>query len=599
MSANNEQFFRTSRVMSGLVAIALSACVPEPAEQEQATTSPTSRFAQAQGAALITPRSAGGHVLVAERAAGDAVISTQRTAAGFEVYVNGIKRGLIVNREPSNTVVTTVSSDGRYAVAIADHDGTQGSALLIMEAGQAAKTLVRNKVTSAAFSTDGSQLAYVVSGSEGATVYQGTAHTPGRAVATLHGTAVTILGWRSDGKALFVVAYPSVESDAAIAPNLLSVNLKSGASTKVLTSDPAHGLVYRDLRLLRMDGTQFVSAIRAPSVYPCGDSVTDIVLARTDGTITRSVARTMDSYREAVWSADGKYVAFTAQACVSAQEKADLSAAARAEAVAGTYVAETSTGQVTQLMADISSFQLSDLDAGVLRLASTRLGTRSVEMSAMRNGTRPAIAAASLDPPSISSTARINPAVHIHQVYDTRDEFDGRGSCGPTSSAMLLASWGLPGWGLNVNAGGFHWSPYGRYITDAYTYAGVTFSNTQSDYSGRGAWAGAHGAMFLPGSGSDWTRLHKYVNDHTGGAVLRSSWDPVFVRDQIDRGNRVAVGGNFHGYIHIVLIKGYTDDDGWVVNDPYGPKTSGKAGGSDQIYYVGTDMRGMVHAVGG
>ena len=49
------------------------------------------------------------------------------------------------------------------------------------------------------------------------------------------------------------------------------------------------------------------------------------------------------------------------------------------------------------------------------------------------------------------------------------------------------------------------------------------------------------------------------------------------MRRQIDKGNLVVAGGTFRRLAHIVLIKGYTDDGGWVVNDPYGPRTSGSS----------------------
>jgi hypothetical protein len=277
------------------------------------------------------------------------------------------------------------------------------------------------------------------------------------------------------------------------------------------------------------------------------------------------------------------------QACVTPAEKAAGTAAARAEALAGTYVADVAPGQSTRVVEGMSPFRITGLRSDGLRIASDRLGAQLLAHDAMARGAVKAQSLAHVALPA-ATIVRSNFAQQINQLYDTRDEFDGHGSCGPTSSVMDLAGYQLSQWGLWVNYGGRHWSPYGLYITDQYTYRGHTFNRTEPDYSGHGAWAGAHGWVYSPVDGSHWDRLFDYLNSHTGWAQMRYSWDPSFVIAQLNAGNLVVAGGNVHGYSHIVLIKGYTNDGGWVVNDPFGYRTSGGPGGGDQIYYVGSDM---------
>jgi len=134
-----------------------------------------------------------------------------------------------------------------------------------------------------------------------------------------------------------------------------------------------------------------------------------------------------------------------------------------------------------------------------------------------------------------------------------------------------------------VNYGGYHYTGWGRYVTDAYSYNGTNFNKTKVDYSGHGAWAGAHGWIYDPTYGAIWSWLFDYMNRHTNWTLQRG-WDPTWVRNEINRGQLIAVATYLTSAGHIVLIKGYTDDGRWVVNDPYGVNASGGPGGADQIY---------------
>lgn len=515
-------------------------------------------------------------------------ISTLRTGSEFEILIDGIRRGRVLNREVSNGVTAVASPDGTQAAVISDFDGLRGNALIWMAAGEAPKTLLTAPVTSVAFSPDSRRLAYAVETHDSAALYVAAPHDRTRQIARVRGLDVTVLGWQEDGQALLVQVYPEEQRDAVqTAPDVLRVELASGRQTRLLASDLSRGLVYRDVRPVNIGGTLYLSAIRAPSAYPCGDQPTDLVLVGMDGEIRHSFGRTSDTYREAVWSDDGTQVAFAAQACVSRQELQSGAAAERANEVAGIYLADTNTGRATQLVRGLLSARLRGLRDGSVQIASDRLGLRILRSD--QNSASPQ-RALSIEPETRAPGARDNRAVHIHQVFDTRDAFDGRGSCGPTSCVMNMADYQLVPNGLWVDYGGRHWSPFGLYITDSYTYGGVTYNKTKVDYSGKGAWAGAHGYMFIPGVGSAWAEIKTYLNNHTGWAVRKDAWDAAFARSQLDLGRLIVAGGKFRGLSHIVLIKGYTPGGDWIVHDPYGPRTSGGSGGADQIYRVGVDM---------
>ncbi|MEV4369462.1 C39 family peptidase [Nonomuraea sp. NPDC049637] len=521
----------------------------------------------------------------AATAATDQSVSTLRTGDGFDVLIGGQARLHLAQPEKSDGVVTA-AGPGHVAV-IPDHDGSRGSRLMTYDTRTGrTRTLARGKVVSAAFSPDGTRLAYTVAGQAGADLYAGSAEAPGRRIAAIPGARVEVVGLSGDASTAFVAAYPDARDDRRYAASLLRVALADGAVTPLIASDPAHGQVYADFRLVTGE-RQLVSFIRRSGPYLCSGR-SELGLAGLDGrTVATYGASSGTAYREAVWSGDGDRVAYAAQPCASQSKAAadPAATAARTREESGTFVARVSGGAPVRVVSGVTSeFGIGGFDGDRVRLASARLGERTVGADAVARGVAQPLAAASLDGVSRSlAGGRTNRAVHINQIYDTRDEFDGRGSCGPTTAVMTMAGYQLGEWGLWVNYGGRHYSPYGRYVTDQYDYNGSTFSETAPDYSGNGAWQGAHGTIYDPRYGAVWADMFGYMNRHTGW-TRKSDWNPTFVRDQIDIGNLVAVSGQMTSAGHIVLIKGYTDDGRWVVNDPYGPNTNGGPGGADQVY---------------
>ncbi|HEV2371887.1 MAG TPA: hypothetical protein VGS19_06935 [Streptosporangiaceae bacterium] len=548
---------------------------------------------------------------------GAATISTVRTGNSYAVYINGHRKALVTDQSPFYSIRATVTGSGSLAAVVPDFDGLSGSGLLILDARSGKmRTLAHGPVTSAAFTASGTRLAYAVQGHGSATVFTGTPDSPGHRVASVPGLDVSVLGWGSDGRSVFATVYPDRRAQTNLPPDLVRVDTETARVIPVLTSDVTHHLAYRDFRLVRIDGQQLVSFIRSGTGYACANQPSVIGLATLTGRVVRTFGRTHDTYTEAVWSSDGRQVAYTELACPTAAQMHSAAGktafARRAVAVAGTYVAGVPAGPRTEVVKGISGFGLAGLDRGIMAISHDRFGVRTVSAAAVAAGRAAPLRAAALQPkPKIAAVRPItfgrhprpvmgappraltNSAGFVNQVYDTPDAFDGRGSCGPSSSVMDLAGYQLSAWPMWVYAGGYHETDYGQYVTGVYTYGSTTYSWTEPDYSGAGAWAGAHGFMFIPGVGSPWSGgwgIYDYLNNHTGWAQLNGGFDPGTVQNQLNWGYLVPAGGTVHGLSHVILVKGYTDDGGFVVNDPYGPNTDGGWGGADQVYYLGSDM---------
>lgn len=521
-----------------------------------------------------------------------ASIHTLRDGGAYRIYVNGVERASVPVNEMSNTVVTAVTRDGSKAAIIPEHDTNKGESLLILDvASGKLSTLFEGPVTSAAFSPSGDRLAFTVKTDHGAALRLGTADSDGSTIGELQGREVDLLGFSADGLSVLAVVYPDRQDEGTHAPSVVRMSTTDGQAEVVLEGNPIETEHrFSDVRLVRINGRDRLSFIRSGHQMCVGSSV--LQLATLDGRVVSSFRPTThDVYRGAVWSSDGRQVAYAVQVCPDkALIVADRDAAvARQARGTGVFVADVTAGRATRVVEGMPTASLLAVDDGVVRLGTDRDGALSLDSKAIAAGTRPAAKVQELFVSTDRArgaqavTARTNMAKHVHQVYDTRDAFDGRGSCGPTSAVMTMAGYQLAEWGMYVNYGGYHYTGWGRYVTDAYSYNGTTFNRTQPDYSGRGAWAGAHGWVYLPCCGAGWANMLDYMNRHTGWAI-QHGWDPTWIRNEINRGQLVAVSGTMNGLAHIAMIKGWRDDGTWVVNDPFGPNTSGAQGGADQIY---------------
>jgi hypothetical protein len=186
---------------------------------------------------------------------------------------------------------------------------------------------------------------------------------------------------------------------------------------------------------------------------------------------------------------------------------------------------------------------------------------------------------------STSATPQGNnwPAPMVHQVWDTADEFNGYWACGPTSAVMALAYYQkIPPRAITINSGGVHTNDYGFYVSNIYEANGRRFDTSKPDASGRLAY-GAYGqtiGWYCDGYCSGMEPIRNYIRAHgleaetSNRSSTTTQQDLDYVKEQIDRGYLVIASGTFNGLGHIVLIRGYTDDGRFILNDPYGDPNS-------------------------
>ena len=181
--------------------------------------------------------------------------------------------------------------------------------------------------------------------------------------------------------------------------------------------------------------------------------------------------------------------------------------------------------------------------------------------------------------------------VHVHQVYQTRQDWNqGRSCCGAATAAEILATYGIyqPKPIYTYNA----WSNYGFYISDRYVYNNITYDNFD------GVWpSGGHGYMWRSGY-SPYSSIVSFLKNHKIDYALRLD-NPSFsdVKNELMNGNCYVICSTGLTSGHIVLVVGwYGNYQTLVCNDPYGDKNLGNYGytlnGKYAIYDWGDENTG-------
>ena len=185
---------------------------------------------------------------------------------------------------------------------------------------------------------------------------------------------------------------------------------------------------------------------------------------------------------------------------------------------------------------------------------------------------------------------------YIHQCWDTASTFDGRYACGATSAVMILAYWGvISPWPITCNEPYSHTSNYGQYVSAQYTSStGEVFGDASGEitldhYPTGNPAKGAYGYIHYPDALAKLDRMVSFFNKN--GLQASSLMNPTeaAVKAQIDAGYPVPVSTKLTDVGHWVVIKGYTSDGYYIVNDPYGslPYGTGICGN----YPNGADVR--------
>ncbi len=155
-------------------------------------------------------------------------------------------------------------------------------------------------------------------------------------------------------------------------------------------------------------------------------------------------------------------------------------------------------------------------------------------------------------PPAAPASVVVNlPVPYLSQAWDVPDGFDGSGSCGPCSAAMvqLLAGKVNPD-PVPIKDSYPHVSPYGSVIP-----AIQSVTNE-------------------PGSGAVHAKMLAYLRPSFPGVAIfyneKATWKRV--KRELDAGRPVIVGTSVTPAGHIMVARGYLSDGRIIVNDPAGDR---------------------------
>ncbi|MET8759060.1 C39 family peptidase [Lentzea sp. NPDC004782] len=489
-----------------------------------------------------------------------------RSADGYDVFVGGVKRATFNVSDPAYTVRSTSSADGSESAVISDFDGTVGKALHTIDRYGKTRFVARGAITSAVF--NGPTLAYA----DGENVVVG-----GVTVGKLKGRAPQLLGFTSDGTGLLAVQHPDAADDSTYVGSLVRFDLKSGAAKPLISSDSTS--LYRDFKLVDVKGERHVSFIKHNEIYRCGGAEPQYLgLATETGEVRALVGETKHHYRSAVWSTDGTHVAYEVMGCVSDKKLGPN----QFDDFNGVYVQDLATHKASRVVDGLSfNYALTGVNGSDAVIGSPQKGY--VKAAGLK--------AATLDG-QMTTTGRLNRAEYVHQLWDTRNEFNGNSSCGPTSAVIDLVTYQLPTeFGVQVAQPFSHWSKWGRYITDEFTNRGTTFNRTMNDWSRTGSWKGAHGwitGYYCGGNPArpcaSWESERDFLA-RNGAAVQQGNFTPAEVRAFLDQGKFVIMSGSWGSTAgHLSVVIGYHDNGSFYVHDTYGAGTDGSYDGANQLY---------------
>ena len=178
---------------------------------------------------------------------------------------------------------------------------------------------------------------------------------------------------------------------------------------------------------------------------------------------------------------------------------------------------------------------------------------------------------------------------YIHQCWDTPNDFDGRWACGATSAVMVLAYYEkIDPWPCECSLPYSHTSDFGNYICRSYTYNSYTFDTMTPDASGNSAY-GAYGYIHYSDGLAKLGRMVDYFQKHELDSWEKYNPSESQVKAELDAGYPVPASTKLTLAGHWIVIKGYTNDGYYIVNDPYGSKPYGSGicgnyNGADVLY---------------
>ena len=168
-------------------------------------------------------------------------------------------------------------------------------------------------------------------------------------------------------------------------------------------------------------------------------------------------------------------------------------------------------------------------------------------------------------------------APYIHQVYDTPDWFlAGHSACGATAAMMGIAYYSvLPEWPCTCSYPYSHRSPYGRYISDTYSFNGYTYNIR--GYNSRGNYGyGGFGFIVQNNWANTKEYMALYLRQHKIGSSV--DWYPTLTKidEELASDCPFVVLTSITTSGHYQLVVGHdAGSHSIIVNDPYGNDNQG------------------------
>lgn len=162
------------------------------------------------------------------------------------------------------------------------------------------------------------------------------------------------------------------------------------------------------------------------------------------------------------------------------------------------------------------------------------------------------------------------PVPYLSQVYDSPDDFDGSGSCGPTSMLMVLAFYQkIAPNPVRVTESYAHETLYGKFIPQV------------------------DAKVCEPNLGAVHVKMLDYLRPQFPGVAIwyneKATWERV--KAELDAHRPVILGTQVTGAGHIMVARGYLTDGRLLINDPAGDREQAARKGGPEGGWSPTGVR--------
>lgn len=520
------------------------------------------------------------------------------------------------------TVPVVADREGKQIAYIEEHDGLYGRALHVLSDKTDDEILATGRIMNAAWSVDGTAIAFVTYPADGdaSNVWIAANHGQPVPVGT-HVDVTRVLGWSADKSELYVARRQPTEGHDAEKFSIISV--ATGAAVDVFESDLEGHRYMAGFQVQHLPTDQVVVSFIVRSTLVGAASLENyLVVGQLDGKVLRQLPSTSDRITKWVWSKDLDSVAYMVANFDENPERIGL------------WVSDATGKNIRHMSSESNlSFDLHSWDGKNLVMKSPHHGLATVDSLApvMPRGS------ADIAQGIVSPTASSVYAPYVHQVFDTptvnsagqpypngyalpnwgKNDGGKQDACGPTFAVMVAGGLGfltsnsvlIPKQANNGQTVDAHYNSFGWYVPSRFTSSLTNYDFNRWDYSAAAAQfgQGAHGAMVQAAVGSSLSGIKSFMTN-LSQTSRTATWDPAtssgqtWAQNQLAAGHLIMVNVQYPGMGgHWIVLKGWDPENGYyLANDPYGqyvqsPLKWGQYDGADAKYgWTTMGVKGMV-----